>query len=466
MATLELSDFPTSLDPLSPSDSPIEQTLSVPPHPWPSCHHLSRFSFRDDADGQTKSQLYTTVSVGGSEQRGKWVPAATYTVLTQLLIKVSPYFEGILQPACSMGWEGKVTLRAQHPDIFEWYLWWMHTGSLTESTESLACPNPRMSRYDTFLQRRRRETNNPVSSSNPSSATSTSASPMKMPKRHADGDLRNADGIPKYFLLFELYFLADFLMSTGLTNHILDTIARLSEETNSVPTPADTHILYSSSSDDGDDNAITHTDNSTNNNNPCLKALKDLVLDLFAYKRTSNLILSHPQEWHPRFMREVFGRLQAPVSDTLDRHPLSSRVVIRVGSSGSGGAAFTTSSASAFHAGNPGVLGPDQGLNGAVVCHGCHCVVTTPFRNRSAVREREARTEVVTRHGIAVLGPGCVLRCQGCGGTWCANCVQTGQLGSMVRYDVGKRYADVGACKPWLVEGLHARGFCLRYHMH
>lgn len=298
---------------------------------------------------------------------------------------------------------------------------------------------------------------------------------MKMPKRHTDGDLRNADGIPKYFLLFELYFLADFLMSTGLTNHILDTIAGLSEETNSVPTPADTHILHASS-DDGDDNT------NTNDNNPCLKALKDLVLDLFAYKRTSNLILSHPQEWHPRFMREVFGRLQMPASDMLDRHPLSSRVVVRVisgigsgiGGGGGGGGAFTTSSASASHAGNPGgpVPGLDSSLSvssGGVVCHGCHCAVTA-FRNRSAgrerEREREARTEVVTRHGIAVLGPGSVLRCEGCGGTWCASCVQTGQLGSMVRYDAGKRYADVGACKPWLVEGLHARGSCLRYHMH
>jgi hypothetical protein len=52
------------------------------------------------------------------------------------------------------------------------------------------------------------------------------------------------DGKPMYFLLLELYALADRLALEGLRNGVVDLVGKLAHDTNSVPTPSDTHILY------------------------------------------------------------------------------------------------------------------------------------------------------------------------------------------------------------------------------
>jgi len=119
---------------------------------------------------------------------------------------------------------------------------------------------------------------------------------------HHDGELRNETGSPKYFLLLELYALSDRLCTTSLSNHILDTIARLSETTNSVPTPSDTWVLYDSIRDSA--------------------PIRALVLDLFAYKKTDKLLETHRDEWHGRFLRDLIVKCKRPGVESLDRHSL------------------------------------------------------------------------------------------------------------------------------------------------
>lgn len=38
--------------------------------------------------------------------------------------------------------------------------------------------------------------------------------------------------------------------------------------------------------------------------------MRKLVVDLFAWKRTDNLLDTHEDEWHPRFMRDLVVRMK------------------------------------------------------------------------------------------------------------------------------------------------------------
>lgn len=38
--------------------------------------------------------------------------------------------------------------------------------------------------------------------------------------------------------------------------------------------------------------------------------MRRLVVDLFAWKRTDNLLDTHEDEWHPRFMRDLCVRMK------------------------------------------------------------------------------------------------------------------------------------------------------------
>ena len=82
----------------------------------------------------------------------------------------------------------------------------------------------------------------------------------------------------------------------------MDTIARLSETTNSVPTPSDTWILYDTIRDTA--------------------PIRRLTLDLFAYKKTDKLLESHRDEWHPRFLRDLVVKLKRPGRENYERHGL------------------------------------------------------------------------------------------------------------------------------------------------
>jgi hypothetical protein len=111
------------------------------------------------------------------------------------------------------------------------------------------------------------------------------------------------DGKPTYFLLLELWSLADRLALEGLRNGVADTVARLAHATNSVPTPSDTHILYGG--------RVRET-----------APLRALALDLFAFKKTDQLLATHPDDWHPRFLRELACKLKRPGAAAVRRHDL------------------------------------------------------------------------------------------------------------------------------------------------
>ncbi|KAF2419759.1 hypothetical protein EJ08DRAFT_665833 [Tothia fuscella] len=110
------------------------------------------------------------------------------------------------------------------------------------------------------------------------------------------------DGKPTYFTLLDIYSLADRLLIEGLRNAVVDRMAELAEATNSVPTPTDTHILY----------------DSIRENSP----LRRLILDLFAFKKTDNLISTHPDSWHPTFLRDLICKLKRPGFSALMRHDI------------------------------------------------------------------------------------------------------------------------------------------------
>jgi BTB/POZ domain len=98
------------------------------------------------------------------------------------------------------------------------------------------------------------------------------------------------DDKPTYFTLLDLYRMADQLLMEAMRNAIVDLTADLAESTNSVPTPADTTILYERIRDGA--------------------PIRKLVLDLFAFKKTENLIVTHPDEWHPKFIRDLVFMLK------------------------------------------------------------------------------------------------------------------------------------------------------------
>ena len=108
------------------------------------------------------------------------------------------------------------------------------------------------------------------------------------------------DGKPTYFTLLDLYAVADQLDIEGMRNAVVDLIAALAESTNSVPTPSDTYILYEG----------------IRSNAPA----RALILDLFAFKKTDNLIATHPDEWHAGFLRDLVCKLKRPGVAALARH--------------------------------------------------------------------------------------------------------------------------------------------------
>jgi hypothetical protein len=231
-----------------------------------------------------------TIIVGGAHSQDslstRGQGQTTYTIHKDLLTAESPFFSAALNGAFAEGLDQTVHLPEEKPEIFEWFLWWLYTGSLTTPTAGMCHGETRHQRMHGAL----------------------GLAPQGIPFQHhphmthGDGDLRNSAGSPKYFLLLDLYALSDKLMTTTLCNHIVDTVARLSESTNSVPTPSDTWILYD-----------TIRDNAP---------MRKLVLDLFAYKKTDKLLESHKDEWHPRFLRELVVKLKRPGFESLDRHSL------------------------------------------------------------------------------------------------------------------------------------------------
>lgn len=110
------------------------------------------------------------------------------------------------------------------------------------------------------------------------------------------------DGKPAYYTLLHAYALADRLCFEGLRNAVIDLISDLADRTNSVLTPSDTRILYDSIRDSA--------------------PLRNLVIDLFAFKKTDRLLETHQDTWHAAFLRDLVVHLKRPVSTALTRHRL------------------------------------------------------------------------------------------------------------------------------------------------
>lgn len=223
--------------------------------------------FRMGADMAT-----VVVSDSGSSK------CVSYTVHRKLLATSSGYFAAALEGTHFVeGQTGEVKLLDFKPEIFEWFLQWMYTGCLTTTmTDRNHCSTRKLCE--------------PTLGSMPDC------------EAHVDGDLRNASGQPKYFLLLELWHLADFLIAPPLANLVLSTIARLAECTNSVPTPSDTNIIY----------------DTIRENSP----VRRLVLDLFKYKKTDRLLETHRDNWHGIFLRDALIAVKRSHVDALDRHTL------------------------------------------------------------------------------------------------------------------------------------------------
>ncbi len=90
---------------------------------------------------------------------------------------------------------------------------------------------------------------------------------------------------PAFFPLLRLYALADKLCVEALRNAIVDRIARLAEERNTVPAPDDTRILYGEIGEG--------------------RPVGRLVLDLFVGLRTERVVGGHGDSWDERFLRDL-----------------------------------------------------------------------------------------------------------------------------------------------------------------
>ena len=229
-----------------------------------------------------------TVCVGeaGNKQR----PETKYLVHKELLTSASPFFAAALNGTFAEGLDQEVRLPEEKPEIFEWFLQWLYTGTLKTPVQRMHYLTSGMTHLPGMGLPAGMQNHNHSHAHHELVETDV----------RTDGELRNSQGSPKYFLLLDLYALSDRLLTTQLSNHVLSTIARLSETTNSVPTPSDTWILYDHIRDG--------------------VPLRTLILDLFAYKKTDRLLETHRDEWHPRFLRELCVKLKRPGPESISRH--------------------------------------------------------------------------------------------------------------------------------------------------
>ena len=107
---------------------------------------------------------------------------------------------------------------------------------------------------------------------------------------------------PRFFLMLELYAFADRHSIEALCNATVDIVASLADKTNSVPTPSDTDQLYETIRDTA--------------------PIRNLILDLFIFKKTESLLDSHPDEWNPTFLRDLVVKLKKPSNVGLTRHAI------------------------------------------------------------------------------------------------------------------------------------------------
>jgi hypothetical protein len=105
---------------------------------------------------------------------------------------------------------------------------------------------------------------------------------------------------PAFFRLVRLYAVAELFETEALQNNIIDTIVRLCERYNSVPTPQDTQIMYLELRGG--------------------RQLRRLVVDLFVWKRTDHLVLTHKHPWSV-YVRYLAGERPLIAVDLLGMKP-------------------------------------------------------------------------------------------------------------------------------------------------
>ncbi|GAM83284.1 hypothetical protein ANO11243_012700 [Dothideomycetidae sp. 11243] len=404
-----------------------------------------------------------------------------YMVHSQLLTAASPLFAAMLNGNFAEAEKRSVTLPEERPELFDWFVHWLYTGSLTNSKD---CS------YGTASQV-------PYMPSTAEIKRKGSLEP------HHDGELRNPAGMPKYFLLIDLYMLSDRLLTTNLSNHIVDTFARMSEMTNSVPTPSDTWLLYGDcASFRGLHHCACRSNASVNSSKkrcrgepgmpaaiPCPRVtsierpgiratapLRELILDLFTYKKTDRLLEEHEDDWHPLFMRDLLVRMKRPGFDSLARHTLQPWLPHNWE------AALSCEACRS-------VIGPGSTLDTARTA-----IDVLPDGNmrirhgNSSHRTSGTRTHPTAPDKVEVID--LPRRCTKCLRVYCAECLTAAHNGAL---EVGDpRFAlsggDIGVCKPWITweddwvkpqkrqkgDGVTDRaavlarrsGICSRYHEH
>ena len=192
---------------------------------------LSISCFAKGAHRKQFSSANATILVGARESQ-RLVPR-------ELLTSVSPFFNAALTGTFAEGLSQTINLPEDREDSWDYFQYWLYTRRLDHEAVD-------------------------------------AVDPVK----------------PAYFHLLHLYCLVDKFSISACKNAIVDKVVNLAEETNSVPTPTDTFIIFDMFGSREDD------------------CMRRLVVDLFAWKRTDNLLDQHEDEWHPRFMRDLVVRIK------------------------------------------------------------------------------------------------------------------------------------------------------------
>lgn len=186
-----------------------------------------------------------------------------FTLHRELLTHTSPYFAACLNPTHAFleSTTNTIDLPTDRPDAFEYFVQWLYTRRLDHEAVDAA----------------------PLSSPPPTTTTTTTTTTNN----------NNNNPPPAFFPLLHLYALADKLCIEPLRNDVVDRIARIAVDRNTVPAPDDTRILYGEIRDGA--------------------PVGRLVLDLFVGLRTERVLGRHADSWDERFLRDLVVRLKGEV---------------------------------------------------------------------------------------------------------------------------------------------------------
>lgn len=237
---------------------------------------------------------FTTTSTTGSTPPTRHLFKTLLTVLVgpqlrpflvhaELFTHLSPFFAAALNPAYTFSSSGTSTIRlpSTRPDDFEYLVQWAYTRTLT---------------HEELVERKH----------------------------------------PAYFRLIRLWILADELGVEGLGNAVVDFMAGVADRSNSVPTPDDTRVVFGScesvtagvglegdgeEGEKGEGKGGLGTGVGMGMGMVREKAkIRDLVVDLFAWKKTDHLVEGHVDSWFVLFPSPPFPELVSRVHGLIRRN--------------------------------------------------------------------------------------------------------------------------------------------------